>query len=89
MVCIWSNGAPALVGELFQLCTTFLELTVKGVEERVSVHRIPERLDAVDKMTRYCGYPSPGLLCAMIIKLYKQMSEIRVHSDVRIMMIVT
>jgi hypothetical protein len=31
-------------------------------------------------MTRYCGYPSPGWLRALIIKLYKQMTEIRVHS---------
>jgi hypothetical protein len=32
-------------------------------------------------MTRYCGNPSPGWLCAMIIKLYKQMKEIRVHAE--------
>ena len=38
VVCIWSDGAPALVGELFQLFTAFLELAVKGVEERVGVH---------------------------------------------------
>jgi hypothetical protein len=40
-----------------------------------------ERMEAVDKMTRYCGYPSPGWLQAMIIKLYKQMTEIRVHAE--------
>ncbi len=33
----------------------------------------------MDKMARYCGYPSPGWLCAVIIKLYKQMTEIIVH----------
>jgi hypothetical protein len=38
-------------------------------------------LDAVDKMTHYCGYPSPGWLRAMIIKLYKQMAEIRVNTE--------
>lgn len=32
-------------------------------------------------MTRYCGYPSPGWLRAMIIKLYKQMTEIRIHAE--------
>jgi hypothetical protein len=32
-------------------------------------------------MTRYCSYPLPGWLRAMIIKLYKQMSEIRVHRE--------
>jgi hypothetical protein len=40
-----------------------------------------ERMEAVDKMTGYCGYPSPGWLRAMIIKLYKQMTEIRVHAE--------
>jgi hypothetical protein len=35
----------------------------------------------VDKITRYCGYPSPGWLQAMIIKLYKQMTEIRVNDE--------
>ena len=32
-------------------------------------------------MTRYCGYPLPGWLRVMIIKLYKQMTEIRVHAE--------
>jgi hypothetical protein len=32
-------------------------------------------------MTRYCGNPSPGWLRAMIIRLYKQMKEIRVHAE--------
>ncbi len=32
-------------------------------------------------MTHYCGYPSPGWLRAMIIKLYKQMAEIRVNTE--------
>jgi hypothetical protein len=53
----------------------------KIIREQFEIHRIVERLDAVDKMTRYCGYPSPGWLCAMIIKLYKQMTEIRVHAE--------
>jgi hypothetical protein len=50
------------------------------VQEQFKIHRIVKRMDAVDKMTRYCGYPSPRWLCAMIIKLYKQMTEIRVHA---------
>jgi hypothetical protein len=41
------------------------------VRKQFKIHRILERLDAVDKMTRYCGYPSPDWLRAMIIKLYK------------------
>ncbi len=41
------------------------------VRKQFKIHRISERLDAVDKMTRYCGYPSPDWLRAMIIKLYK------------------
>jgi hypothetical protein len=51
------------------------------VQEQFKIHRIVERLDAVDKMTCYCGYPSPGWLRAMIIKLYKQMTEIGVHAE--------
>jgi hypothetical protein len=38
-------------------------------------------MDAVDKMTQYCRYPSPDWLQAMITKLYKQMMEIRVHAE--------
>jgi hypothetical protein len=52
----------------------------KIVREQFEIHCIVERLDAVDKMTCYCGYPSPGWLRALIIKLYKQMTEIRVHA---------
>jgi hypothetical protein len=43
----------------------------KIVCKQLNIHRIVERMEAVDKMTRYCGYPSPGWLRAMIIKLYK------------------
>jgi hypothetical protein len=53
----------------------------KIVREEFEIHRIVKRLNAVDKMTRYCGYPSPNWLRAMIIKLYKQMTEIRVHAE--------
>jgi hypothetical protein len=52
----------------------------KIVCKQFNIHRIVERMEAVDKITRYCGDPSPGWLCAMIIKLYKQMTEIRVHA---------
>ncbi len=51
----------------------------KIVREHFEIRCIVERLDAVDKMTRYCGHPYPGWLRALIIKLYKQMTEIRVH----------
>jgi hypothetical protein len=32
------------------------------VQEQFDTHQIVERLDAVDKMTRYCGHPSPNWL---------------------------
>jgi hypothetical protein len=51
------------------------------VQEQFDIHHIMERMEAVNKMARYCGYPSPGWLRAMIIKLYKQMTEIRVHAE--------
>ncbi len=53
----------------------------KTVREQFEIHRIVESLNAVDKMMRYCEYPSPNWLRAMIIKLYKQMTEIRVHAE--------
>ena len=53
----------------------------KIVGEQFEIHRVVQRLNAVDKMTRYCGYPTPNWLRAMIIKLYKQMTEIRVHAE--------
>jgi hypothetical protein len=55
----------------------------KTVREQFNIHCIEARLelDAVDKMTRYCGYPAPGWLRAMIIKLYKQMTEIRRYAE--------
>jgi hypothetical protein len=37
-------------------------------------------MDAVDRMMRYFGYPSPPWLHTMILKLYNQMTEIRVHA---------
>jgi hypothetical protein len=55
----------------------------KIVREQFEIHRIVERMDAVVKMTRYCGYPAPRWLQAMIIKLYKQMTEIRIHAKKR------
>ncbi len=51
------------------------------VRKQFKMHRIVERMEAVDRMTRYCGYPSSGWFHAMIIKLYKQMTEIRVHAE--------
>jgi hypothetical protein len=51
------------------------------VKEQCSTHRIQERIDAVDKMTKYCGYPSPKWLEKMILTLYAQMTEIRRYAE--------
>ncbi len=50
------------------------------IREQFSIHHIEEGLNAVNNMMRYCGYPLPPWLCLMIIKLYKQMTEIRIHA---------
>ena len=50
------------------------------VPEQFGIHCIVERMDTVNKMTRYCGYPSTRWLQPMIIKLYNQMTKIRVHA---------
>jgi hypothetical protein len=51
------------------------------VRDQFKVHRIVERMDTVDKMIKYCGNLSPRWLRLMIIKLYKQMTEIRIHAE--------
>jgi hypothetical protein len=51
------------------------------VHRQFDQHCIVERLDAVNKMTRYCGFPAPNFLRAMIIKLYRQMTEITIHAE--------
>jgi hypothetical protein len=53
----------------------------KIIREQFNIHRIKDQMNAVDNMTRYCGYPYPRWLCSMIIKLYKQMTEIRLHAE--------
>ena len=55
----------------------------RTVDDQFSQHQIVKRLDAINKMTRYCGFPSPNFLRAMIIKLYRQMTEIRIHAEKR------
>jgi hypothetical protein len=49
--------------------------------EQFKIHCIEKQLNAVDNMIQYCGYPSPRWLHSMIIKLYKQMTEIRIHAE--------
>ncbi len=49
-------------------------------QEHFDTHQIVERLNAVNKMTRYCRHSSPNWLRDVITKLYKQMLEIRVHA---------
>jgi hypothetical protein len=51
--------------------------------EQFEIHRIEERMEEVEKMTGFCRHPSPPWLRAMIIKLYKQMTKIRVHAECR------
>ena len=53
------------------------------VNVQFSQHQIVERLDAIDKTTMYGRFPSPDYLHAMIIKLYRQMTEIRIHAEKR------
>jgi len=51
------------------------------IHEQFNQHQIFERLNAVNKMSQYCGFPAPNFLRAMIIKLYRQMTEIRIHAE--------
>ena len=51
------------------------------VEKQFLLHRKPEKIDAVDKLFRICGTPTPPRLKSTMIKLYQQMNEIRVHTE--------
>ena len=51
------------------------------VEQQFLLHRVPERMEAVDKLSRICGTPTPPWLKSMMIKLYQQMDETRVHAE--------
>ena len=51
------------------------------VEKQFLLHMIPERMDAVDKLPRICGTPTPPWLISMMIKLYQQMDGIRAHGE--------
>ena len=51
------------------------------VEKQFVLHMIPARMDAVDKLSRICGTPTPPWLRSMTIKLYQQIDEIMVHGE--------
>ena len=53
----------------------------KTVKEQCTIHRIQEGMDAVDKMTKYCGHPSPKWLETSMLKLYAQLTEIRKYAE--------
>ena len=51
------------------------------VEEHFKIHRMEELMNALDNLIVICGRPGPMWLKSMIIKLYKQMDEIRIHGE--------
>ena len=61
----------------------------KIVKEQSDIHNIKERLDALDKLTRIYGREEPKWLGSMIIKLYKQMDEIRIHAENKCLKVMT
>lgn len=59
------------------------------VQEECSRHRIQERLDAIDKMTKHCNYPRPKWLEKIFLTLYSQMTEIRRYAEKKCRKILT
>ena len=51
------------------------------VEDHFKKHRIIERLEALDNLTKICGTPSPDWLKARILTIHKQLDEIRIHAE--------
>ena len=61
----------------------------KIFKEQCSIHRIQERMDAIVKMTKYCGYPSPKWLEKKMLTLYVQLTEIRRYAEKKCRKILT
>jgi hypothetical protein len=53
----------------------------KIIQEQCKVHRVQDRLDSIDEMTKFCGHPAPKWLEKMMLKLFAQMTEIRRHAE--------
>ena len=53
----------------------------KTVKQQFRLHRIPERMDVVDRLSRICDTPTSPWLKSMMVKLYQQIEEIRVHAE--------
>ena len=61
----------------------------KIFKEQVDIHNMKESLNVVDTLTRICGRPGPKWLASIVIKLYKQMDEIRIHAENKCQQIMT
>jgi len=53
----------------------------KIVQEQCIIHQIQERMDAIDRLTSYCGYPLPKWIEIMMVKVHAQLTEIRQHAE--------
>ena len=56
---------------------TYYRLT----QEQFAIHRISNHMDAINSMTKYSNCPAPGWLQMMVMMLYKQTTEIRLHAE--------
>ena len=51
------------------------------MQKQCIIHRIQERMGAIDRLTSYCGYPVPKWLEVMMVKVHTQLTEIRQHAE--------
>ena len=51
------------------------------VETQFEIHRIPQRMDAIEGLLAKCGKPIPSFLHQFITTIHKQIDEIRLHAE--------
>jgi len=53
----------------------------ESVEKQFLLHRIPQRMDAVENLSRICGSLTSPWLKNMMLNLYRQMDEVRIYAE--------
>ena len=53
------------------------------VEQQFEIHRIPQRMEAIEGLLAKCSKPTPPFLRQFITTIHKQIDEIRIHAERR------
>ena len=53
----------------------------KIVQQQYIIHQIQEQMDAIDRLTSYCGYQVPNWPEVRMVKVLAKLTEIRQHAE--------